>query len=80
MTEKKKPVSERALMARINRVLAKDGEKLRKSRPHEVSNLGTYHTINTYRNELAGFFIDDLEKWARDSDLNVLEANEYLAD
>lgn len=80
MTEKKTPVSERALMARINRVLAKDGEKLRKSRPHEILKVGAYYTVDVRHDKIAAHFIEDLEAWARNNNLDVLEANEFLAD
>ena len=51
MENKKVPVSERAFTQRINRVLAKEGKKLFKSRSWgEKSNLGEWHVVDTYTN------------------------------
>ena len=75
MTEQKKvAISERALMARINRKLAKEGQKLCKCREgsRAMSNLGTYHVIDTYKNAVIDWGIEDLEKWTKDHDLQVL--------
>ncbi|MFT3850806.1 MAG: hypothetical protein QM739_19720 [Propionivibrio sp.] len=71
MSEQKKvPVSERALIARINRKLAKEPfpRKLCKARPGSrmESNCGKYHVINTYTNALDDYKIDDLEEWVKD--------------
>ena len=43
-------VSERALLARINRVLAKQDQKLIKCRERSVRDLGDYYAINVPRN------------------------------
>ena len=48
---KKVPVSKAALMARINRRLAHDGERFKASRSAgEFNNLGNYYTIDLSRN------------------------------
>jgi hypothetical protein len=47
----KVPVTGKALLQRINRVLAKDNKKMCKSRSYgEKSNLGDWHVIDTYIN------------------------------
>lgn len=57
-------IAQKAQIARINRKLAKRDEKLLTSRGwRELQNLGTYHIVNVYRNEVVNSHInlDDLE-------------------
>lgn len=72
-----KTVSERALMARINRKLDEDGEKLKKARQSEQAELGNYYVVSENQNTVTAHGIDDLEAWARD--LGVLKPFETLA-
>jgi hypothetical protein len=73
------PVTIRALMARVNRKLAHDGQKLCVSRSHaEIQNLGNYHVVDTHKNAVVDYHISDLEKWVRDSFSNVLNPFEKL--
>lgn len=56
---------EQNLIRRINRVLMKDGQKLRKSRGEgQKTELGDYYVIDGYRNTLVTSRIYDLEKYA----------------
>jgi len=50
----KKPVSQRALMSRINRKLAKQDEVLKKSSPNAKfhSTTGDYYIVNTVSNNI----------------------------
>jgi hypothetical protein len=41
---------QKAQIARVNRILGKHSLKLCTSSPREVSNLGSYHIIDTYTN------------------------------
>lgn len=68
-------VSTRALISRINRRLARDGEHLRKSRPNtsESHNFGTYYIVNPRINRLVASNVD-LEEVGRD--LGVLRPDE----
>lgn len=51
----KVPVSERALIARINRKLAHQGEKLFRSRSNEIQvTVGDYYIVDLERNTTAG--------------------------
>jgi hypothetical protein len=71
-------VSEKALVSRINRKLAHEGERLCKSRGERAQqNLGTYHIVNTYYNTLVAFHIEDVEKLAKE--LGVMHPREGLA-
>ena len=84
-TDKRIPISERALMARINRRLAKEEPwplKLCKTRPGSMAenNLGTYHTVNTYRNSVEDYRIEDLEGWARENYPELLKPYEALSE
>ena len=55
----KKPVTERALAQRINRKLAKDGQKLRKSRSGgELSNLGEYYIVDILKNVVTAWNVE----------------------
>ncbi len=75
----KVPVSERALVARINRVLAKDDETLRRCRDDSrgFNELGRYYTVDFTRNVIVGKD-HDLEKLGRK--LGVLAPYEALCD
>lgn len=74
-------VTTRALMARINRQLAHEGQKLCTSRSHaERQNLGNYHLIDANRNTVIAYPINDLEKWARSEMPDILKPYERLAD
>ena len=73
-----KVVSERALYQRINRALAKDGERLRKLRGERWrSDLGDYYTIDVQGNYIIATYVD-LEGWGRE--MGVLKAHESVAD
>ncbi len=70
-------VSERAIVARISRALAKEGEALRRCRrdSRSYSTLGDYYVIDINRNFVTSTDID-LEKWARE--MKVLQAWEEM--
>jgi hypothetical protein len=52
-------VSERALIQRINRKLAANGESLKKSRGDRArSDLGEYYIINLHKNSVVNFGFD----------------------
>lgn len=72
------PITERALLGRINRKLAHDHKKMRKCRYGTMaySNLGTWHVIDTYQNSLVDSKVD-LETFARD--LGVMAEWEVLS-
>jgi hypothetical protein len=73
------PVSERALAARINRALAKQGQTLRRCRADSRwhRELGDYYAIDVDRNTCADTDID-LEALGRE--MGVLREFEKLAD
>jgi len=53
MDQKKVPVSHRAVLARVNRILAKEGKTFRVSRSQgERSNLGEAYILDTSKNEV----------------------------
>jgi hypothetical protein len=60
MAVKRLPVSRRALIQRINRLLSKQDERLCVARPDSrlESNVGTYYVINVYRNAVASVRVD----------------------
>ncbi|WP_163650763.1 hypothetical protein [Modicisalibacter sp. 'Wilcox'] len=61
----KKPVSERAMMARINRKLESEGDqRLRKTRQRWVGELGSYHLVDENLNTVAAHHIESLEEFA----------------
>jgi hypothetical protein len=62
----KKTVTLRALEQRIKRKLAKDGRQLRRSRPADAHNLGTYYIIDTRLNAVVDPNIEDLEALGRE--------------
>lgn len=72
-------VSERALFSRINRVLLKDGETIRRCRTDSRSyhNLGSYYTVDFSRNAVVDSMID-LEEYGRE--IGVLRPFEAMAD
>jgi len=77
----KVPVSERALIARINRRLRKDGEELRKTRSFRARlDLGYYYIIDISRSFVVekGFYPCDLVDMARE--LGVLKPYEVVVD
>ncbi len=72
------PISERALIARINRKLKPEGEKLKTLRGERwFSDLGRYYTVDENRNAVRDTHVN-LEDWGRE--LGVLKAWERLAD
>ena len=76
-TVKQVPVSERALVQRINRVLAKEGEKLIKARGRDISSCGQYYTILFSFNAVGRKDVG-IEELGRD--LGALRPWEMLAD
>ncbi|MBZ9540523.1 hypothetical protein [Modicisalibacter tunisiensis] len=72
----KKPVTERALTARLNRYLKKAGQKLCKTPPSAQQELGTWHVINMEESTIAAHGIEDLEQFAREE--GVLKPFEAL--
>jgi len=71
----KVPVTERALVQRINRKLKQDWKRLCTGR-NESSYLGRYYVVDTHRNTVLNFRIE-LETYARD--LGVLQGWEALS-
>jgi hypothetical protein len=72
----KVPVSERAVMQRINRLLAKDGEMLKKSRPSKFHNrLGDFYRLDVQHNAIIEMNVN-LEALAQEK--NVLAKWEVL--
>ena len=78
-TPTKVPVSKVALLARINRKLAGQGERLfaRRGRAADRETMGDYYIIDTKKNIPIEFWVD-LEDKARE--LGVLQPWERLAD
>lgn len=77
MVTGKKTVSERAVIARINRALAKDGEALRKTRNDSrwLNDLGHYYIIDANLNTITAQHIS-LSELGRE--LNVLKPWEVV--
>jgi hypothetical protein len=74
----KVPVTERALLQRINRKLAPEWQAVRKLRgDSHVHDLGRFYGLDTYRNTIEATHID-LEAWGRE--LGVLAPYEALAE
>ena len=80
----KAQVTERALVARVNRKLADKGRQLRRARGfwdgknwHEDNNLGRYFVLDLNRNNIVDHHVD-LEEYARI--ILVLAAWEKLAE
>jgi hypothetical protein len=72
------PVSERALIQRINRALAKEGEKLKKSRGVQTGlSIGQYYVLDLQRNFVRHQSVDP-EDLGRQ--LNVLQPYEHLSE
>lgn len=79
MTAKKQtvPVTERALLQRVNRALANEGKQLQKARGGTARlELGDYYTVNVQRNFVVQKDVD-LEELGRK--LNSLRPYESLA-
>jgi hypothetical protein len=76
---KKIPVAERALMARVNRALAKKNQAMQRCRQESRSfhNLGRYYIIDFSRNCLLHSDVD-IEAFARQ--MGILRAYEVLDD
>ena len=74
---KKVPVSERALLQRLNRSLAEQGQMIRKAHRPDDSDTGAFYCVDIHRNSLEASHID-LEEWARKA--GVLRAWEEVAD
>ncbi|PKG51933.1 MULTISPECIES: hypothetical protein [Halomonadaceae] len=76
----KKPVSARALLARINRQLAKDGQQMKtcpeRSQWHDE--LGSYYIVDLDTSTIVVKGIDDLEEWTRREMDGVLKPFEAL--
>jgi hypothetical protein len=70
-------VSENALIGRINRKLAREGEKVRKCRESSrwFYDVGRFYSTNIDRNMITATNVD-LESWARE--LGVLYPGEQL--
>lgn len=78
MEVKKVPVTRRALLARVNRILAKEGRAFRVSRSHgELSNLGEAYILDTYKNSPVYLNVN-LKDMAEE--LGAIKAFEELAD
>jgi hypothetical protein len=78
MEQKKIPVSRRALLARVNRILAKKDQALRISRSHgERSNLGEAYILDTHKNSPV-FMNVNLKDLAEE--LGAIKAFEEMAD
>ncbi len=73
------PVTVRAIMARVNRKLARENQILKVSRSvAEKQNLGSYHIVDTQKNAVVAYHINDLEKWVRDEFDGMLKPYEKL--
>lgn len=68
------PVTTRALIQRINRKLAADGQKLRATRGQVQSERGDFYRVDTRRNIVIGY--PDIESLGRE--LKVLQEYEEL--
>lgn len=77
----KVPITKRALIQRMNRILAKDDLKIFASRgARMIQEYGDYHMVNISKNHMAGRFIQNdsqLEEYARE--LNAIAEWEHLA-
>ena len=71
-----KVVTEQALVKRINRALATEGRKIRKSRPQRgYCELGEYFEVDVNRNFVTSMHVD-IEAWGRE--LEVLKPGESV--
>lgn len=73
----KVPVTEHALLQRLNRHLVQLGQQIRKSRRPVDSNTGAYYCIDIRHNLVQAAHVD-LERWARE--IGVLRQWEVVAD
>jgi hypothetical protein len=73
--DKTVPVSERAVLVRVNRRLARDGERLKKWRPRNGWKMGWYYQVDVNRNWIRDDQIE-LEAFARE--LGVLGVDEEM--
>lgn len=72
-------VTIRAIMARVNRKLAREDQILKVSRSaSEKENLGAYHVIDTNTNAVTAYHIDDLAKWITDEFPGMLKPFEKI--
>lgn len=71
----KLPVSERALLQRLNRKLRADGEVIKRARGNVWTTLGDYYVVDVERNCIAQHHVD-VEDLARE--LGVLQPWESL--
>lgn len=76
LPQRKVVVSERALVKRLNRSLAAEGQMIRKSRRPDTDT-GEYFCIDVRRNSIEAAHVD-LEKWGREA--GVLRGWEAVAD
>lgn len=78
----KKPVSARALLARINRRLAKDGQQMKTcpERSQWHNELGSYYIVDLDTNTIQTRGVIDLEEWTRQYMDGVLKPFETLGD
>ena len=74
----RRPVTVRALEARVKRKLAADGERLGKTREgtRAHQDLGRYYIVDLSTNAVSSSFIDDLEPLAKE--LGLLADWEYV--
>lgn len=76
--EQKIPVSSRAVLARVNRILGKEGKALRFSRSQgEKANLGEGYILNTEKGAIEHSHVS-LKEWAQK--LGAIKAFEEMAD
>ena len=75
-------VSERALVARINRKLRPDFEALRRCRPDNRAyhELGDYYVVDTYRNAVGRHGMDRAELEVYGRELDCLKQWEKLSE
>ena len=77
-TKTKVPIAERALVARINRKLAADGQKLKKARgANTESSVGLFFIVNVQGNYVAHQRVDIVDLAQK---LKVMEEWEMLAE
>ena len=78
MEQKKVPVSHRAVLARVNRILAKEEKTFRVSRSQgERSNLGDAYILDTSKNEVVDSRVSLKDLAAK---LGAIKAFEEMAD
>ena len=75
--DQKVPVSERAIFQRIQRKLAKEDQKLMKSRgSRALSNLGSYYIVDLRTNFVKDYHIENLEELAKE--VNAIASHECV--